>query len=146
MGVGGQRYVPAALPPRTRLYPFYRRLGGFQGRSGKARKISPPTGIRSPDLSARSESILIGSKWNKDVTLCDWVLLCALKNGSGLKTPRVTQDITFWTAWIFSRIAARSWNIASTMNAIIQNRSIKDKCMYRNGWENSFFWSKFVWV
>jgi len=92
MGVGGQRYVPATLPPRTRLYPLHRRLGGLQGRSEKARKNSPPTGIRSPDRPARSESIVIGSKWNKDVTLCDWVLPGALKDGSDLKTPWVTQD------------------------------------------------------
>ena len=30
---------------------------GPQGRSGLMRKISPPTGIRSPDRSARSESL-----------------------------------------------------------------------------------------
>ena len=30
--------------------PLYRRLGGPQGRSGQVRKISHPTGIRSPDL------------------------------------------------------------------------------------------------
>ena len=35
-------------------YPFYRRLGGSQGPSGQVRKISPPTGIRSPDRPARS--------------------------------------------------------------------------------------------
>jgi hypothetical protein len=38
--------------------PFYRRLSGLRGRSGRVRKIfSPPTGIRSPDRPARSESI-----------------------------------------------------------------------------------------
>jgi len=36
---------------------LYRRLGGPQGRSGRVRKISPPTGIRSPDRPARSESL-----------------------------------------------------------------------------------------
>jgi len=36
----------------------YRRLGGSQGRSEQVRKISPPpTGIRSPDRPARSESL-----------------------------------------------------------------------------------------
>jgi hypothetical protein len=44
------------LPGKTR-YPFYRRLGGPQDRSGQVRKISPPTGIRSPDRSARSQSL-----------------------------------------------------------------------------------------
>ena len=56
-GVDGQRHVPAVLPPGKTRYPLYRRLGGPQGRSGRVRKISPPTGIRSPDRPARSESL-----------------------------------------------------------------------------------------
>jgi hypothetical protein len=48
------------------LRPFYSRerdlvpigrLGGPQGRSGRVRKISPPTGIRSPDRPALSKSL-----------------------------------------------------------------------------------------
>ena len=47
---------PAALPPgKTRYPPRWR--GGPQGRSGRVRKISPPTGIRSPDRLVRSESL-----------------------------------------------------------------------------------------
>jgi hypothetical protein len=57
MGVGGQRHAPAALPPGMTRYPLYRRLGRPQGRSGRVLKISPPTGIRSPDRPARSESL-----------------------------------------------------------------------------------------
>ena len=57
MGVGGQRHAPAALPPGKTRYPLYRRLGGPQGRSGQAQKISPPTGIQSPDRPAHSESL-----------------------------------------------------------------------------------------
>ena len=53
MGVGGQHHAPAALPPRKTRYPLYRRLGGPQGRSGRVRKISPPTGIRSLVRPAR---------------------------------------------------------------------------------------------
>ena len=45
MVVGGQRHAPAALPPGKTRYPFYRRLGGPQGRSGQVRKISPPPGF-----------------------------------------------------------------------------------------------------
>jgi hypothetical protein len=56
-GVGGQHHAPAALPPRKAQYPLYRKLGGPQGRSGQVRKISPPTGIRSPDRPARSQSL-----------------------------------------------------------------------------------------
>ena len=54
MGLGGQRHVPAALPPGKTRYPLYGRLGGPRGRSGLVRKFSPPTGIRSPDRPARS--------------------------------------------------------------------------------------------
>jgi hypothetical protein len=56
-GVGGQRHAPAALPPGKTRYPLYRRLVGPQGRCRRVRKISPPTGIRSPDRPARSESL-----------------------------------------------------------------------------------------
>jgi hypothetical protein len=45
MGVGGQRYSPAALPPGKTQYPLYRRLGGPQGPSGQVRKILPPPGF-----------------------------------------------------------------------------------------------------
>ena len=58
IGVGGQHHTPAALPPGKTRYPLYRRLGGPRDRSGRVRKISPPpTGIRSPDRPARSESL-----------------------------------------------------------------------------------------
>jgi len=47
-----------SLPPGKTQYPLYRRLGGPQGRSGQVRKIlPPPTGIRSPDRPARSQSL-----------------------------------------------------------------------------------------
>ena len=36
-------------------YPFYRRLGGPQGRSGRAENLVP-NGIRFPDRPARNES------------------------------------------------------------------------------------------
>jgi hypothetical protein len=56
-GVGGQRHALAALLPGKTRYPLYGRLGGPQGRPGRVRNISPPTGIRSPDRPARSESL-----------------------------------------------------------------------------------------
>jgi len=46
-----------SLPPGKTRYSLYRRLVGSQGRSGQVRKISPPTGIRSPDRPARSQSL-----------------------------------------------------------------------------------------
>ena len=45
MGMGGQRHAPAALPTGKTRYPLYRKLCGPQGRSGQARKISPPPGF-----------------------------------------------------------------------------------------------------
>ena len=57
MGVGGHHHAPAVLPPGKTRYPLYRRLGRPQGRSGRVRKISLPTEIRSPDRPASSESL-----------------------------------------------------------------------------------------
>ena len=45
MMVGGQHHAPAALPPGKTRYPLFRRLGGPQCRSGRARKTSPPQGF-----------------------------------------------------------------------------------------------------
>ena len=45
------------LPPGKTRYPLYRRLGGPVGRSGRVRKCLAPTGIRSPNRPARSESL-----------------------------------------------------------------------------------------
>ena len=50
---GGEGSVsrPGRSPGKTQ-YRSYRRLGGPQSRSGQVRKISRPTGIRSPDCPA----------------------------------------------------------------------------------------------
>jgi len=60
---GTRRGRGVSVTPRTLFtpgktqYPLYRRLGGPQDRSGQVRKISPSTGIRSPDRPARSQSL-----------------------------------------------------------------------------------------
>ena len=46
------RFIPGKDP-----LPLYRRLGGPQGRSGRVREISPPTGVPSSDRPALSESL-----------------------------------------------------------------------------------------
>jgi len=56
-GGWGQPHAPAASTLGKTRYPLYRRLRGPQGRSGQVRKISPPTGIRSPDRPAQSQSL-----------------------------------------------------------------------------------------
>ena len=48
------------LPPGMARYPFYRRRGGPQGRSGRAENLVP-TGIRSPDRPAHSQSYTDGA-------------------------------------------------------------------------------------
>jgi hypothetical protein len=53
-GEGSASRPGRSLPPGKTRYPLYRRLDGPQGQSGQVRKISPPTGIRSPDRPARS--------------------------------------------------------------------------------------------
>ena len=55
--LGGQRHAQAALPPGNTLYPLYRSIGGPQRRSVRVQKIFARTGIRSPNRSARSESL-----------------------------------------------------------------------------------------
>ena len=56
-GEGSASHPGRPLRPGKTRYPLYRRLGGPQGRSGQVRKTSPPTGIRSPDRPARSQSL-----------------------------------------------------------------------------------------
>ena len=56
-GEGSAAHPGRSLPPGKTRYPLYRRMGGFQGRSGQVRKVSPPKGIRSPDRPARSQSL-----------------------------------------------------------------------------------------
>jgi hypothetical protein len=57
-GAGWSKPRPSRFTPRKESrYPLYRSLGGPQGRSGRVRKISPPSGIRSPDIPAHSKSL-----------------------------------------------------------------------------------------
>jgi hypothetical protein len=42
MWVGGHRHAPAALPPVKTRYPYYRRLGGPQGRSEWTENLAIP--------------------------------------------------------------------------------------------------------
>ena len=56
-GEGSASRPGRSLPPGKTRHPLYRRLGGTQGRSGQVSKISPPTGIRSPERPARSQSL-----------------------------------------------------------------------------------------
>jgi hypothetical protein len=58
MGVDGQRHAPAAFLPGKTRYPLCRRLAGWApGLVWTGAEILAPTGIRSLDRPARSESL-----------------------------------------------------------------------------------------
>ena len=65
------------LPPEKTRYPFYRRLGGPQGWSGRAENLVH-TGIGSPDRPVRSQSLYRLSyrahdqEGNKPMFLSEW--------------------------------------------------------------------------
>jgi len=58
MVVGDQCHALATLTSgKITRCPLYRRLGGPQGWSGHVRKVSPPTGIRSPGRPFSGEAL-----------------------------------------------------------------------------------------
>jgi hypothetical protein len=57
MGMGVKRRTQAILPPGMTRYPMHRKLDCPQGRSQQVQKYLSPTGIRSSDHQARSESL-----------------------------------------------------------------------------------------
>ena len=57
MGVGGQRHTPAALPPGKDPVPTVQEVGWAPGPVWTGVENLAPTGIRSPDRPARSESL-----------------------------------------------------------------------------------------
>jgi hypothetical protein len=63
--VGGQSHAWPALPPVKTRYPLYRRPGEPQSRSGRVRKISPPSGydprtVQPVTISATLSQPIIG--------------------------------------------------------------------------------------
>jgi hypothetical protein len=57
MGMGGQRHTPAAFTPRKDPVPIVQEVGWAPGPIWIGAENLAPTGIRSPDLPARSESL-----------------------------------------------------------------------------------------
>jgi hypothetical protein len=58
MGVGGQHHAPAAFTPRKYRVPIVQKAGWGSEPVWIGAENLFPTGIRSPDLPARSESEL----------------------------------------------------------------------------------------
>ena len=65
------------LPPRKTRYPFYRRLGGPQGRSGRAENLVP-TGIRSRTVQPVAQSLyrLSYPAYYKCIYVCIYIYIC----------------------------------------------------------------------
>jgi hypothetical protein len=59
MWVCDQRHAPAALPPGKTRHPFYKKVGGPQGRSGRLRKISTLTGFDPRIVQVESRYITL---------------------------------------------------------------------------------------
>ena len=57
MGVGGQRHAPAAFTPGKDTVPIVQEAGWAQGLVSVGAENLAPTGIRSPDRPAHSESL-----------------------------------------------------------------------------------------
>jgi hypothetical protein len=57
MGVGGQRHTPAAFIPGKDPVPIVQEVGWAPGPVWIGAENLSPTGIRSPDLPARIESL-----------------------------------------------------------------------------------------
>ena len=57
MGVGGQRHVPAALPPGKDLVPIVQESGWAIEPVRTGAEDLARTGIRSPDRPSRSETL-----------------------------------------------------------------------------------------
>jgi hypothetical protein len=100
MRVGGQLHAPAALPPgKETQYPLYRRLGGPQGVWTAAENLAP-TGIRSPDRPACSESLYQlrypgQSKISKKLHTKKLITHTHIQHSTFAQTVPVTSDSSF---------------------------------------------------
>ena len=55
--MGSQQQTVADLTPGKTRYPLYKKVDELRGRYGRTGKMSPRTWIRSPDRSARGDSL-----------------------------------------------------------------------------------------
>ena len=101
MWLGGQRHTPAALPPGRTCYQLYRRMVGHQDQSGRVRKLSSPTRIRSPNRPARSQSLyrLSYSGTILCIYQCYWYPMC---NYSHIGVTSRRQLLWFWQDYPFT--------------------------------------------
>ena len=115
--MSGQQHAPAALyPPGKTRYPFYRRLGGPQGWSGRVENLVP-TRIRSrtvqPVVSCYTDWATRPTSWRRWVNQSMWTLSFTHK-----------KDKTFLPVWMLIRkcaVLAATLGILSTPNIAAEN-------------------------
>ena len=95
MGVGGQHHAPVALPPGKTRYPLYRRLGRPPGPVRTGAENLAPTGIRSPDRPARSESLYRLSYPGPIINLYCTKILKLFSSTPGVKGKFINIEISF---------------------------------------------------
>jgi len=118
MGWGVSPTPRPPLPPGKTRYPFYRRLGGPQGRSGRAENVVP-IGIRSRTVQP------VVSRYT------DWATRPTFHNISNIK--RIFLDI-LCCGDLFTEIGVAKWNpglawvyCKDVMN--YKGRNLSNKCL-----------------
>jgi len=77
------------LPPRKTRYPFYRRLGGPQGRSVRAENLVPPPGFDpGKEVKIQSLCIEIQRMWNLKCTI-----IPVITGATGIVTRSVRKNL-----------------------------------------------------
>jgi len=94
-----------ALPPVKTRYPFYRRLGGPQGRSGRAENLVP-TGIQSRTVQP-VRSLQIQSYFWKPLSNCFVKQLIAFYAPQYL--PSVCSELFFPFPFLYVRVQWAGW-------------------------------------
>ena len=108
-------------PGKETRYPLYRRMGGPQGRSARLRKISTPTGLRSPDRSVLSESLYrLSYPGPRIITRLLWkavgisgLILCWFRNNSVSCSVHLSKDLItqYDRRYVIDMAAARNSDI-----------------------------------
>jgi hypothetical protein len=76
MEVGGQRHVPATLPPVKTRYPLHRRLVGPQGWCGKVWNIAPPLEFDPRTVQSVASSYTDYAIPARNISSCVCVCVC----------------------------------------------------------------------
>ena len=101
MGVGVSPTLRPPLPPGKTRYPLYRRLGGPQGRSGRAENLVP-TGIRSRTVQPVLSRYTDWATWPKHISYISQIL-------HTLSSP--------WRSWYISQMSHRFYKVRMSTNS-----------------------------